>query len=140
MVVDELTDGARIGRLLSSEVHGHERGALGRLAVVDADEDATPSESGTFAFAIARDGAEQASGAERDDRLAEVYLQPDRVRVELPVAPDRAANAAGSGDFEIRQEATAPPRSSIFVESGAEVKTALRVLERIAEQVLDESG
>jgi hypothetical protein len=140
MVVDELTDGTRIGKLLSSEIHGHERGMLGRLAVVDADQDATPSESGTFGFAIARDGETGAGRADGDDRLAEVYLQPERVRVEVLVSANRAADAVADGDFEIRKEATDPPRSSILVESGAEVKAALRVVERLAEQVSDDGG
>ena len=52
MVGKELTDGERIARLLSSEVHGHERGALGRLAVVDATADVEPTEAGVFAYAV----------------------------------------------------------------------------------------
>lgn len=145
MVIDELTDGTRIGQHLSSEIHGHERGSLGRLAVVNADADAAPSESGTFAFGIAFDGETETdpdvapeTGAE--DRLAEVYIQPELIRVEFLVTPDRAADAVTGGNFEIRGEATGSTHPSIFVESGAEVKAALRVIERTAEQVLDDSG
>ena len=86
MVEEELTDGERIARLLSSEVHGHERGALGRLSVVDAADDVDPTEAGTFAYAVA-DG---------ERRLAEVYAHPDRAHVEFLTAA-RNSTCARSG-------------------------------------------
>lgn len=138
MVSDKITDGTRIGQLFSSEIHGHERSTLGRLAVVDADEDATPSDSGTFGFAIAfGDEDNSESGAKRGDRLAEVYLHPERIRVDFLVSPEQAV-AATDGEITLQEESPDPPRSSLLVESGAEVKAALRVVERIAEQVLDD--
>lgn len=71
MVDDRITDGTRIAELLASEVTGLETGPLAALSVVDADRDATPSESGTTAYRIAHD----------DVPVAAVVLFPDAVEI-----------------------------------------------------------
>ena len=129
MVGEELTDGERIARLLSSEVHGHERGVLGRLSVVDAADDVDPTDPGTFAYAVA-DG---------ERRLAEVYAHPDRAHVEFLTAARVAAEASQRAGLRVRPKAVDPPRTLAFVESGAEVKPALRVVRAVGE-ALEESG
>ena len=129
MVGEELTDGERIARLLSSEVHGHERGALGRLAVVDATADVEPTEAGVFAYAVADD----------EYRIAEVYVHPDRAHVEFRAAVGAAAEAGQRAGLRVRPKAVEPPRTLVFVESGAEVKPALRVVRAVGEAV-EESG
>ena len=129
MVGEELTDGERIARLLSSEVHGHERGALGRFAVVDATADVEPTEAGTFAYAVADD----------EHRIAEVYVHPDRAHVEFRAAVGAAAEAGQRAGLRVRPKAVEPPRTLAFVENGAEVKPALRVVRAVCE-ALEESG
>jgi hypothetical protein len=129
MVDDELDDGDRIARLLSSEIHGHERGALGRLAVVDAAESVVPTEAGAYAFAVGDD----------DRRVAEVAVHPDRCHVEFRAAVETAADAGQRQGLRVRPKATEPPRTLVFVESGAEVKPALRVLRAVG-QALDDAG
>jgi len=130
MVTDELTDGERIARLLSSEVHGHERGILGRLSVVDARESVEPTAAGVFAYAVADD--------ERG-RIAEVYAHPDRSHVEFHERVRTAAEAGHREGLRVRPTAVEPPRTLVFVENGAEVKPALRVVRAVGE-ALDESG
>ena len=81
MVEEVIADGERIARLLSSEVHGHERGALARLDVVDAAEAVEPTEAGTYAYAVRADD---------DRRVADVAVHPDRCRVEVRAAVEAA--------------------------------------------------
>lgn len=128
MVGDELTDGTRIGQLLASEIHGHERGSLGELVIVDADRDVEATEAGAFAFAIGVDGG---------DRIAEAYVHPDRLRVEFSVAVETAAEAATRAGLRVRPKAVDPPRTLVFVENGAEVKGTLRVVRAVAEELLE---
>ena len=129
MIEEELTDGERIARLLSSEVHGHERGSLGRLSVVDAADDVEPTAAGAFAYAVADD----------ERRLAEVYTHPDRAHVEFLTAARAAAEAGQRAGLRVRPKAVDPPRTLAFVESGAEVKPALRIVRAVGE-ALEESG
>jgi len=155
---DTLTDGKRIGQLLSSEIHGHERGVVGRLAVVDADADIEPTEGGSFAFAIAVDdsgsettgdgegdsesgtaGGKSENTARNDGRIAEAYVHPDRLRVEFLAGADVAAEVGKEGGLRTRPKAVDPPRTIVFVESGAEVKPALRVVRAVAEERRDDA-
>jgi len=143
MGADEIRDGTRIGRLLSSEVHGHERGALGRLRVVDADGDVDATEAGAFAFAIAvgdgEDGAPDGSaGGER--RIAEAYVHPDRLRVEFLVEAKTAVEAGEAAGLRTRPKAVEPPRTLVFAERGADAKAGLRVVRDVAEAILDDAG
>lgn len=155
MVVERLTDGKRIAQLLASEVEGGV-GALSALAVVDADPEVTPSVDGAFGFRLVRrtasprdsrsadvprtplddghDADDRADeGAEtveaRAERLAEVYVHPDRARLELFAGHEAAVAAAEEGELRVRPNAARPPRTLVFVESGAEAKRAASVLE-----------
>jgi hypothetical protein len=131
MVEDELTDGKRIGQLLSSEIHGYERGALGRLSVADADTDVEPTEAGAFAYAI--EYGEESGDNGETQRIAEVYVHPDRAHVEFREGVDIAAEKGDSESLRVRPKAVDPPRTLVFVENGAEVKGALRVIRAVAE-------
>lgn len=129
MVDDRVTDGRRIAQLLASEVRGHERGPAGRLSVADARE-AEGSLDGDFAYGIDHGS---------DGRIAEVYVHPDRARVEFSAGQDAAVEAARDADLRVRPKAVEPPRTLVFVESGVEAKRALDVLRAVAE-ALDEGG
>ncbi|MCY4731844.1 hypothetical protein KY092_14890 [Natronomonas gomsonensis] len=132
MVEDETTDGTRIAQLLSSEIHGHERGSLGGLSVVDADPDVDPEEFGAFAYGVA---------FETDDeprRIVEVYVHSDRARVEFLAGVQTAAEVADREGLRVRPKAVDPPRTLVFVESGAEVKRALRVVRAVADQLRED--
>jgi len=134
MVGDEIADGKGIGQLLSSEIHGHERDIAGDLVVVDADPDAEAAEGGTFAYGVGFD-----RGDGDPTPVAEVYLHPDRVRIEFLGGVERAAAAAEEEGLRGRPKAVEPPRTIVFVENGADVKGALRVVVAAAE-TLDVSG
>ena len=126
MTRDELTDGTRIGQLLASEIHGHERGVVGELAVVDADTEVEPTADGAFAYGLV-------DNATDGDRLAAAYVHPDRLRVEF----ETALSAAKQAGLRARPKATEPPRTIVFVENGAEVKSALGVVRAVVEERLD---
>ncbi|CCQ37291.1 uncharacterized protein Nmlp_3153 [Natronomonas moolapensis 8.8.11] len=143
MVTDEILDGTRIGRLFSSEVHGHERGALGRLGVTEADPDVEAAEGGAFAFAVALDDggdgdAGDLTGVER--RIAEAYVHPDRLRIEFLVEAKTAAEAGATAGLRVRPKAVEPPRTLVFVERAADAKAGLRVVRDVAKAVLDDVG
>ena len=121
MVEDRTTDGTRIAQLLSSEVSGREDSGLGALDVVNADPDVEPSEDGELAYEV---------GRERDgdsETLAEVYVHPDRVRVEFRAGVDAAAEVGEEAGLCVRPKAVRPPRTLVFVEDGAAVKRATDV-------------
>ncbi|WP_416840621.1 hypothetical protein [Haloferax sp. DFSO52] len=114
MVVDRLTDGKRIAQLLASELTGHEE-TFAMLSVVDADTDVEPTDDGALAYAVAAG----------DERVAEVYVQPDRARVEFLTHPDVTADAASEQNLRVRPKAVHPPRTLVFIEDGAQVKWVL---------------
>ncbi|KAB1187708.1 MULTISPECIES: hypothetical protein [Haloferax] len=116
MVVDRLTDGTRIAQLLASELTGHEE-AFAILSVVDADPDVEPTDDGAFAYAVDAN----------ETRVAEVYVQPDRARIEFLAHPDVTADAASEENLRVRPKAVRPPRTLVFVEDGAQVKWTLPV-------------
>ena len=118
MVVERITDGRRIAQLLASEVDGRADSSLDRLAVADADRGVEPTVDGAFAYGIEADG----------EPFAEVYVQEDRARIELRRGLDEARAAAGDRKLRVRPKAVEPPRTLVFVESGAEVKRAVAVL------------
>ncbi|QAU14416.1 hypothetical protein EKH57_14440 [Halorubrum sp. BOL3-1] len=134
MVADRLTDGVRIAQLLASEVTGDE-GRLRGLTVVDADPDVEATTDGALAYRIAREtpgnGEDAADEATPGEAVAEVFVQPDRARIEAIAAPETAATAAADADLPVRPKAARPPRTLVFVEDGARVKRALAVLEAI---------
>lgn len=118
MVVERVTDGLRIAQLLSSEVDGRADSSLDRVAVVDANRDVEPTVDGAFAYGIEADGGP----------FAEVYVHPDRARIEFRRGQDAAREAAAERDLRVRPKAVEPPRTLVFVESGAEVKRAAAVV------------
>ncbi len=122
MVDERITDGRRIAELLSSELHGREDGALDRVAVVDADTDVDPSADGALAYRLARSG----------EPFGEVFVHPERVRVELRSGLETAAETATEAGLRVRPKATDPPRTLLFVESGAEVKRAVDAIDAAA--------
>ena len=137
MVADRLSDGVRIAELLASEVTGNESDLRG-LTVVDADPDVDATTDGALAYRVAREAGDGDGVGPDDERaagepVAEVYVQPDRARIEAIAAPDAAATAARESDLRVRPKASRPPRTLVFVEDGAQVKRALAVLEAIRE-------
>ncbi|MFB6128108.1 MAG: hypothetical protein ABEJ79_12565 [Halolamina sp.] len=128
MVRDRLNNGVRIAELLASEVDA-DGGDMDALAVTDADPDVEPTADGALAYAVVEAGASNGrsvadDGDDGDDTttLAEVYVQPDRARVEFLVGQDGAAAAAREADLRVRPKAVRPPRTLVFVEDGAEAK------------------
>jgi hypothetical protein len=152
MTADRLADGVRIGQLLASEITGNE-GRLRVLALADADPDVDPTPDGALAYAVVRtdgrdNGTESANGrveGDEDDEddenadtdlVAEVYVQPDRVRVEFVSAPDAVADAATEAGIRVRPKAVRPPRTLVFVEDGAQVKRVLPAFEAAIENTV----
>jgi hypothetical protein len=136
MVEERLTDGRRIAEFLASEVTGH-GDDLAPLAVADADPDVEPSAGGAFAYAIERDG----------ERVASVFVEPERVRVEFGRGGDAVAEAAREEGLHVESapadesasgEESAPAdesvrlRTRVFVEDGAQVKWLLPALRAVA--------
>ncbi|WP_415381328.1 hypothetical protein [Halosimplex sp. TS25] len=128
MVEDRVTDGKRIAQLLSSELSGRDRGALGDVAVVDADPDAEPSPDGTVAYGVEF----------RDERAGTVRIYPDAATLTMDRRADAVAEAARDdiSTFE-RDERPAADRDTglsvsedgaVRVESGAAVKRAVDAL------------
>ncbi|MFC7323476.1 hypothetical protein ACFQMF_02650 [Halorubrum rutilum] len=145
MVEDRLTDGVRIGQLLASEISGNE-GRLRDLALADADPDAEPTLDGALAYRIVRGGEGTDAGVDAPDAplVAEVYVQPDRARIEFvgddggdteADLPKAAADAADEAGLRVRPKAVRPPRTLVFVEDGAEVKRALPAFEAVVDAV-----
>lgn len=119
MVEERLEDGGRIAWLLASEIDGRDDGELSRLAVIDAKPDVEPTDDGAFAYGIEADG----------ERLAELYLQPDRVRLEFEAGHEAVVDAADREGLRVRPKAVVPPRTLVFVEDGGEVKRAVAIIE-----------
>ena len=138
MVEERLTDGVRIAQLLASEVEGGV-GVLDACRVADADRDVEPTPDGALAYRIRTDGSETGStDAESDgdatgesDLVAEVFVQPDRARVEFLHSPDRAAEAADSEGLRVRPKGVRPPRTLVFLSDGASVKRLLPVFDAV---------
>lgn len=121
MVEDRLSHGKRIAQLLASEIAGHER-SLSSLSVTDSDSDVEPTDDGAFAYAVERDG----------ERVAEVYVHPDRARVEFLTEMAAVADVAEEEGLRVRPKAVRPPRTLVFVENGAQVKWLLPALRVVA--------
>lgn len=119
MVEERLGDGRRIAGLLASEVDGRSDGGLSRLSVVDADREVEPTVAGAFAYGIEAEG----------ERLADVYVHPDRAHLEFERAHEAVVDAADREGLRVRPKAVDPPRTLVFVEDGAGVKRALAAIE-----------
>lgn len=122
MVDDRLTDGRRIAKLLASELDGL-GDELETVAITDADREVTPTPEGAYAYRVT------IRGEDRD--LADVFVQPDRARVEFTETPAIAAERARAEGLRVRPKASRPPRTLVFVEDGAEVKRAVVVFEAV---------
>ncbi|MFB1065782.1 hypothetical protein [Natrinema sp. H-ect4] len=125
MVENRITDGRRIAELLSSEIDGREDGELAHFAVTNADRDVEPTADGARAYDVTR----------HDERIARVFIHEDRAHLELEAGQDVAAEAAADVDLRVRPKATQPPRTLVFVESGAEVKRATDVLQAVSRRL-----
>ncbi|MFC7098188.1 hypothetical protein [Halobaculum marinum] len=126
MVADQTTDGVRIAQLLASEITG-DGDRLRDAVVSDADPDVKPTPDGTLAYRVRLadgEGGEE-GGDDGDDVLAEVFVHPERARVEFVADPDAAATAAEGAGLRVRPKAVRPPRTVVFVEDGAQVKHVL---------------
>ncbi|AEH35691.1 hypothetical protein [Halopiger xanaduensis] len=139
MVEDRITDGTRIAQLLSSELDGREDGGLERVAVTNADRDVEPTADGARAYDVSlyrsRSEADTDESDEDETRLAQVFVQEDRARLEFTEGQDVAAEAAGDLELRVRPKATRPPRTLVFVESGAEVKRATDAVQEAVRSV-----
>lgn len=124
MADERLSDGRRVAQLLASELTG-DHGQLAALSVTDADPDIEPTPEGALAYRVHDDDA--------DRIVAEVYIQPDRARVEFQVAPDVAAEVGSEQDLRVRPKATQPPQTIVFVEDGAQVKWILPVFRAVVD-------
>jgi hypothetical protein len=149
MVADRLAAGVRIAQLLASEVTGKEGGLRG-LTVADADPEVEPTDDGALAYRVThvadpeaitvgdrgQTAIDESVDAEQTP-IAEVFVQPDRARVEFVVAPDVAADAAaeatsgGEGGLRVRPKAVDPPRTLVFVEDGADAKRVVSVFKKV---------
>ncbi|MFC7068033.1 hypothetical protein [Halobaculum lipolyticum] len=133
MVAERTTDGVRIAQLLASELVG-DRDRLRDVSVGDADPDVDASPDGTLAYRVRR-------SSDPDDgdptAVAEVFVHPDRARVEFLAAPDAAATAASAAGLRVRPKAVTPPRTVVFVADGAQVK---RVLSAFVAAVGEDGG
>ena len=125
MVEDRITDGRRIAELLASELDGREDGVLESIRVTDADRDVEPTADGERAYDVTF----------CDERVARVFVQPDRARLEFEVGQDVAAKTGEQLELRVRPKATQPPRTLVFVESGAAVKRATDVVVAVGRSV-----
>lgn len=123
MVERALSDGKRIAQLLASELTGREAPPFDAVAVTDADPDVEPSPDGARAYDVRR------STDDGDERVATVFVLPERARVEFAVGLDAATRAAADAGLRVRPKATTPPALLVFVADGAEVKRVLPVFE-----------
>ena len=127
MVEERITDGRRIAELFGSEIDGRTDGELGRVSVVDANEDVDPTVGGAHAYDLKRSGP----------RFARVFVHPDRIHLEFAAGQDVAIDVAESGGLRVRPKATHPPKTLVFVESGAEVKRGIGVIEAVSRALDD---
>ena len=147
MVQDRLRDGTRIAQLVASEITG-DRESLAGVVVVDADPDVEPTDDGALAYRVAHVSDPDAVAVgdrgettidERVDAerttLAEVFVHPERARVEFAVAPDAAAAAAAEAELRVRPKAVDPPRTLVFVADGAEAKRVMPVFTSVTATV-----
>ncbi|MFC6768236.1 hypothetical protein [Natrinema soli] len=125
MVEDRITDGRRIAELLSSELDGREDGELAHVAVTNPNRDVEPTADGARAYDVTR----------HDERIARAFVHEDRAHLEFEAGQDVAAEAAADVDLRVRPKATQPPKTLVFVESGAEVKRATDVLQAVSRRL-----
>ncbi|MCU4744595.1 hypothetical protein [Natronoglomus mannanivorans] len=130
MVEERITDGRRIAQLLASEIDGRDDGELDRLAVTNADRDVEPTSDGAHAYDIT---LTQTPGQPRtDERIARVFVHEAFARLAFETGSDSAVAASQDLDLRVEQDETAvQPLAVVSVESGAAVKRATTVVERV---------
>ncbi|MFC7231132.1 hypothetical protein ACFQMM_06395 [Saliphagus sp. GCM10025308] len=128
MVEDRITDGRRIAELLASEIDGRADDELASLAVTNADRNVEPAVGGARAFDI--------SFVDEDgdplERLARVFVHPDRAHLEFDQGREAAVDAAGEADLRTRPKATTPAKTLVFLERAATVKRGVTVVQAAA--------
>ena len=122
MVETRITDGRRIAELLSSELDGREDGTLESTRVTNADRNVEPTADGSRAYDVEFS----------DERIARVFVHDDRARLEFEAGQDIAAETADDLELRVRPKATEPPRTLVFVESGAAVKRATDMVQAVS--------
>ena len=133
MVEERITDGRRIAELLASELDGREDGGLASVDVTNADRDVEPAADGARAYDITLALPE----SDGDDRIARVFVHEDRARLEFEAGQDVAAESADEAGLRVRPTATRPPRTLVFVESGAAVKRATDAVQAVVRSLED---
>lgn len=118
MVDREITDGRRIATLLQAELEGLETPPFDAIAVTNEDLDADTEPPDNRAFDVERAG----------EHLASVYLQSDRIYLDVDEGLAAAKERAVQADLRTRPKATTPPGLLVFVENGASVKRAVDVV------------
>lgn len=121
MVEDAIDDPKRIAQLLASELTGLATGPLAAVAVVDADQSATPSPGGTVAYSV----------TVGDRHLAHVLLYPDAAVVELDgdvLDGDDVSSAAPTDDGDAGFTVETDDQLQLHLSSGVAVKRAVDAL------------
>lgn len=118
MVDEELTDGPRIADLLAAELEGFEESPFDAIELVDRERGVAPTADGTHVYGVEYDGAHCCS----------VFVQPDRLYLEVPTNPDAVAEAASDVGLRLRRRGSKPPSALVFVDRGADVKRVIDVL------------
>lgn len=123
VVDDHVRDGRRVAELLASELDGREDPPFGRVAVTDADRDVEPSPDGDRAYDISHD----------DVVIGRVYLQANRVRVELFTGLREAREVLSDPDIRWRAIGGERPRLLMFIADGVAVQRVMPVIGAAAE-------
>ena len=126
MVEDRLTDGRRIAQLLASEIDGRDDDELAHLSVANVDRDVEPTVDGAQAYDVVLEGTDEMVNGQP---LATVFVHPDRIHLEFERGRDAAVEAAENRTLMVRPKATTPPKTLVFLESGAAVKRGVGVVQ-----------
>ncbi len=125
MVEERITDGRRIAELLASELDGRDDGVLDRATVTNADRDVEPTADGARAYDVTVD----------EERIARAFVYDERMRLEFEADQEQAAETADRLGLRVRPKAVEPPRTLVFVESGADVKRASDVVQAVVRSI-----
>jgi hypothetical protein len=124
MVEERLENGRRIAQLLASEIDGRTDGELDSLSIREANPEVEPTVEGAFAYGF------RVGEKSEKQRIASVYVHPDRAHIEFGTNHEAVIAAAESEGLRVRPKAVHPPKTLVFVEDGAQVKRAVSVIER----------
>lgn len=123
MVRDRITDGRRIAQLLASELEGRVDGDLEYVSVTNADREVEVTTAGARAYDVTRSTPD--SGEET--RLARVFVHEERARLEFDAGRKAALECAE--DVGLHRDANSRSHPAVFVDSGAQVKRAVNVVQ-----------